>query len=259
VKPQVVIERQPEDWIKAQAVPRVTSICRAMDKPALVPWAAGEAAAYMGEVLQPGRAYSEEELATFITAAKTAHWDKTRKAADKGTAAHKWIQSHCYGLKQPMPEDPDIASSVNAYLEWLTQHEVEYVESEFSFVRRLRVFYQREVVEGATPIVLDIGYKGTLDALAWVDGVFTLVDFKTGKGVYTEAHMQTAAYQKGAENLIRSGQKIEQRIILHVPKDGRSANPITLTTDLDADFAGFLNCYGMSCYIDYQKAATARR
>ena len=38
-------------------------------------------------------------------------------------------------------------------------------------------------------------YAGTMDLLAEVNGVSTLVDFKTGKAVYPEAHLQNAAYQ----------------------------------------------------------------
>lgn len=38
-------------------------------------------------------------------------------------------------------------------------------------------------------------YAGTMDLLAEVNGVLTLVDFKTGKAIYPEAHLQNAAYQ----------------------------------------------------------------
>jgi len=241
VKPQVVIERQPEEWIRGLPLPRVTDVLRVMDKPALVGWAAKMATEYMGGVLEPGRAYSAPELNAFLTAAKSAHRDRSRAAADKGTEAHKWIQSDAYGQTLPMPEDPDVASSVNAYLEWKTQHDVEFVESELPFAHE------------------ELGFKGTLDCLAWVDSVFTLIDIKTSSGIYVEAYLQTAAYQKGVEPLIRSGQKIEQRIILHIPKDGRAANAITLATDIEEDWQGFRACLNLKRYLDYQKAATAKR
>ncbi len=39
------------------------------------------------------------------------------------------------------------------------------------------------------------GYAGTMDLLAKVNGEPTLVDFKTGKAIYGEAHLQNVAYQ----------------------------------------------------------------
>lgn len=38
-------------------------------------------------------------------------------------------------------------------------------------------------------------YAGTMDLLADVDGVSTLIDFKTSKAIYGEAHLQNVAYQ----------------------------------------------------------------
>ncbi len=38
-------------------------------------------------------------------------------------------------------------------------------------------------------------YAGTLDLVAYVDGVRTLIDFKTSKAIYAEAHLQNVAYQ----------------------------------------------------------------
>src|SRR5208282_6385084 len=45
------------------------------------------------------------------------------------------------------------------------------------------------------------GYAGTADLLAEVDGVLTLVDWKTGKAVYKEAHLQNAAYRNALQEM----------------------------------------------------------
>ena len=45
------------------------------------------------------------------------------------------------------------------------------------------------------------GYAGTLDLLADVDGVLTVVDWKTGKAVYPEAHLQNEAYRQAIREM----------------------------------------------------------
>ena len=59
-------------------------------------------------------------------------------------------------------------------------------------------------------------YAGTLDLLAEVDGRVALVDFKTSKAIYAEAHLQNAAYQVALAEM--GHERAEVGYIVRVPK-----------------------------------------
>lgn len=60
------------------------------------------------------------------------------------------------------------------------------------------------------------GYAGTLDLLAEVEGVVTVVDWKTGKSVYAEAHLQNAAYRQAIREMGHADP--QQGLIVRLPK-----------------------------------------
>lgn len=61
-------------------------------------------------------------------------------------------------------------------------------------------------------------YGGTLDFYCKVDGKFTLVDFKSGKGIFNEHFLQVSSY---ANLLTENKYKVEQIMILNI---GRNEN-----------------------------------
>ena len=61
------------------------------------------------------------------------------------------------------------------------------------------------------------GYAGTLDLLAEVNGVLTVIDWKTGKAVYSEAHLQNAAYRQAIREMGHGDP--QQGIVVRLPKN----------------------------------------
>lgn len=61
------------------------------------------------------------------------------------------------------------------------------------------------------------GYAGTLDLLAEVNGVLTVIDWKTGKAVYSEAHLQNAAYRQAIREMGHGDPR--QGIVVRLPKN----------------------------------------
>jgi hypothetical protein len=59
------------------------------------------------------------------------------------------------------------------------------------------------------------GYAGTADLIARVDGVLSLIDFKTGKAIYPEAHLQSVAYGVALEEM---GYAALPGLIVRLPK-----------------------------------------
>jgi hypothetical protein len=73
-----------------------------------------------------------------------------------------------------------------------------------------------EVILAEYPLTCPQGYGGTPDLYCKLDGVLTLVDFKTGSGIYEPEHpAQLTAYI----NLLKyNGYGVEQGIILNIPR-----------------------------------------
>ena len=65
-----------------------------------------------------------------------------------------------------------------------------------------------------------LGYAGTIDLIAIVNGVLSIVDFKTGIESFAVG-LQTAAYREGYCSQEKYLGKID-RYVLYLPKDGSS-------------------------------------
>jgi len=59
------------------------------------------------------------------------------------------------------------------------------------------------------------GYAGTLDLYARVQGILTVLDWKSGKAIYPEAFLQNVAYRHAA---MRHGWPSAQGLIVRLPK-----------------------------------------
>lgn len=140
-------------------VPGVTTILGLLNKPALVPWANK-----LGLEGIDVRKYVDDK-------------------ADIGTLAHLMIMSDLtnspYEVSEYSKKQIDQAeNAVLSYFEWKKSKKV------------LPILVEE-------PLVSEVyGYGGTVDLLAEVDGVPTLIDFKTGKAIYPEMMYQVAAYDR---------------------------------------------------------------
>ena len=59
-------------------------------------------------------------------------------------------------------------------------------------------------------------YGGTLDFYCKVDGKLTLIDFKSGKGIFNEHFLQTSSY---ANLLTENKYKVQQIMILNIGRN----------------------------------------
>jgi hypothetical protein len=87
-------------------------------------------------------------------------------------------------------------------------------------------------------------YAGTMDLLAWVtdeNGIAhrTLIDFKSGKAIYAEAYLQTAAYAHALEEM--GLEHPEQGMIVRLPKNMDDPEfEVADVPDLEGNFKAFL-------------------
>jgi hypothetical protein len=155
------------------------------------------------------------------------------QAADHGTLVHALAALVVEGVPSiPMDADEALsAAQVEAFTCWYEEHVecVHAVELQVACPR-----YQ---------------YAGTLDYLVRMKGDRrpTLIDVKSGKGLYAEFRYQTAAYRHA---LVWSDAWAEygyerydcRRGVLHIPRDADGPARFYEHRRHEADFQGFLSC-----------------
>lgn len=146
---------------------------------------------------------------------------KGEEAKVNGTAAHDWIAAALdlkisgTGKMLPMPENEEAKNAVNAFIAWAKSHDVKWLASE-------------EVVCSDTYRV-----AGKLDAVAVVDGLTYLIDFKTSSQISPDYLLQAAGYDLMLREM---GLQVMGYLILRIPKDGTEAETLTITNQTDMAF-----------------------
>jgi hypothetical protein len=240
---------------QTQRYPSVTTILGAINKPALVGWAAKEERTLVTEAA--AALYADtQRLATplpspaYLLALEQrlgqtkAHVKALQQAADIGTQAHHAIE-HALRAQLgvavgPAPVLPDAALwAFMAFEDFakdvaLTPLAVEQV-----------VYSHTHQYAGTLDLVADLDAQALLRRLErqgpvetalgdWLrrqGAVRAVVDFKTGKAIYAEAFMQTVAYERALAEMGHGrvdGIRVDGGLIVRLPK---------LTTDPDFEVA----------------------
>lgn len=190
-------------------VPGVTTVLGVLNKPALIKWA------------------NDLGLQGIDS---TKYRDA---AASIGTLVHAMVEAHLKGLELDVtdftPNEIQQAEvGFKKFIDWKTSRNFEIIASEQSLVSEIN------------------RYGGTIDCVAKVDGKITLVDFKTGKGVYDEMFAQVSAYN---ELLKEHGIHTEEIMILRIGRnDDEGFEVRTLQT---SDIASYFNIF-KSCLDIYE-------
>jgi hypothetical protein len=200
--------------IDGESYPSVTSILAVIGKPALINWAANQERALVMDAaadlyVDLCKLPKPMPRSAYITTLQgrcgqqKAHKKAMEKASEIGTQAHaliEWNLRRALGQKTgPEPRVVDDAQwAFMAFQDWAGSVNLKprYIE---------QVVFSRQYA-----------YAGTMDLLADVKGVLTLVDFKTGKSIYGEASLQNVAYQHALVEMGHS--KPEAGLVVRLPK-----------------------------------------
>jgi hypothetical protein len=193
---------------KGTRVPGVTTIISILNKPALVPWANK-----MGLQGIDTNKYVDEKAAI-------------------GSLAHNMILGHLLGVEPDLsdntPNQIELAeNSLLKYWEWENKHTIEVIAAEAPMVSNA------------------MQYGGTVDLLCKMDGEITLVDFKTGGGIYSEMGIQLAAYLNLVMECLPGvvdGQKLGASRILRIGRDDSEGFEERSFPDLRSHFEIFQHC-----------------
>lgn len=146
-------------------------------------------------------------------------------AANKGTAVHDCIENWIKFDFMDIP--PEHQSYIDGFMNWWKKNSPKVVGSEIRMYHKL------------------LEYGGTCDLLAYINERLTLVDYKS---TYVLSDMtcriQLEAY---AQALASHGIKVEQKMILHLKKDGNAVQK-----DYPANDAEAWRVFGsLKCVYDY--------
>lgn len=122
------------------------------------------------------------------------------KAAARGTAVHNAIENYVkFGIEDI---EPDFAGYFEAFLKWQREHSV------IPYGTEVKLYHK------------GLMYAGTMDMAASVDGIDTLVDFKTSASVSKMlCGVQLEAYDRAMMSH-EAKLKFGQKAIVHLKKDG---------------------------------------
>jgi len=216
--------------------PGVTSIVKVIDAPALTTWKLKEVA--LGAIRNAERLIEDREggrtdaAVQYLTTLSTA-------ARDRGSRIHAAIEQIL--CRQPVQVDPRDEPAVAGARAWLNQQVADH---------GLRLLEVEAYLINAT-----LGYGGTLDLIAELDGEVWLLDWKTSSSVATPAgqvyrdhRLQLAAYA-GAEFVARVGDPTRYAIpaisrygIVHVTDGGTRLYEAPVT---EADWIAFRACLAL--------------
>ncbi len=188
-----------EDGVR---VPGVTTVLGILNKPALVKWANN-----LGLQGIDSSKYRDS-------------------MADIGTLAHKMILDYFHKGETDTTDysesQIDLAENcLLSFWEWEKQHDIKVITAESQLVSS------------------HYGYGGTIDCYCTLDGVPTLLDFKTGKAIYPEMFYQLAAYKVLlAENV----GAVESCRILRIGRDDNEGFEERVVADTTKHFKLFKHC-----------------
>ena len=219
-------------------IPGVTTIIGVLDKPGLVNWASEVTAQY---AVDNWAHLSSLQMIPRYEELKRARFNVVKKAADQGKRIHALADKIAQGHEVEVPAE--LEQPVEAYARFLDRWDFETLWTE------------------APVCNFDYRYGGTLDLICRSDRFGTsLIDTKTGKGVYDDFALQQAAYRH-ADVLLREipqtgprgGKKpsiwveepmpeIDTVLIAHVTGDTVDLKPIKAGPDV---FEQFLFCLAL--------------
>jgi len=183
-------------------LPGVTTVLGVLNKPALVPWANGLGLAGINV-----REYVDV-------------------LARIGTMGHDMIMHHHKGEEAVFPDDaPDLVSKAEncllSYLAWAKGKSIEPILYEVPLVSE------------------QYSYGGTVDFYGMVDGVPTIVDYKTGKAIYAEHVYQVSAYRQLLEE---HGYRVDEVRILQIGRSEDEGFSEKVVTDTSREWRIFELC-----------------
>lgn len=248
----------PDD--RSRKLKSVTTHNQNLPKPFLVPWAAREVARFALPFIEDGmcataegeivkkRTYRGERLkgADLEKFLKT-EWKRQRDdAAELGDKVHSNAEEilNTYFLApegiEPVTWLRDCASDFLLALEERSRDggvtADEYIRTA-NFVKWLHSYHVEPLFVEPEVYNSTIGYAGSCDLFAVVDGIPTVIDFKTSRSLHAEVALQLSAYANGEYLLTEDDERfpvphVERGAALHITNKGAFFTEVEIGADV---------------------------
>ena len=232
--------------IDGEKIHSVTKVLDACFPKYLTDWAVGEGADFFKASLEPYRLAPSEEVGTFMMPAKvvehiykgirTAHKMISGEAAQVGTTVHNWLSEAIAwkmgkGEEPALPLNEEAKQCTRAFKKWASTKDIKWICTEEKVFHSSKKPHYR--------------YCGTIDALAKIDKVECLIDFKTSKKIYKPNHLQIAAYAHAMAKQ-KGKKKPAMGIILRLDKDTGDFQEKRFNVEPHVDM--FFNCLDLKAW-----------
>lgn len=193
--------------------PSVTTILSVIGKPALIAWSAKVEREMVtnvsADLYQDIAGTPKMSKLAYLNTLQTrlgkekAHSKALAKAGDIGSQIHSLIE---WTLRASLMEEPGPSPHICDKAQWGFMAWEDWRKSV-----NLKPVYVEQTVFSER-----YGYAGTMDLLAYVNGVLTVLDWKSGKAIYPESYLQNAAYRHAIREMGHGDPA--QGIIVRLPK-----------------------------------------
>lgn len=160
-------------------VPSVTNVIDVFNKPFLQTWYAKRAAEDAIDVVKNHPGLIEQKPYKALTYIKGAAERTSKAAADLGDEVHNTVEALARG--ESVTISPRTRGYVDAWHRFVEDFRPEFLHLEATCYG---------VVPSETG---DLGYAGTADFIARINGLTVVGDYKTGRSIHTEAALQLSA------------------------------------------------------------------
>ncbi len=210
-------------------VPSVTNVIGLLDKPYLNGWYAKLAAQEAINITFKYPDLIKQKPTAAAEYIKSAAERYTEASAQLGDKVHNAVEA--LALEEEPPEvNPTEQLYVNAWHQFVKDFQPKFL--------RLEATCYGTVTSPRGPL----GYAGTADFIAIINGQTILGDNKTGKSVHTEAALQINALANSHSIVSLDGTKMEPMpkidggAVLHLTKTGYKLHPVPLTAKAEQAF-----------------------
>ena len=200
-------------------LPSVTAVIGTLAKPFLAPWnakmvatAAADEFGTLAQMLSQGN--REGAIDYFKGAARRS----SAPASQLGSEVHDLCDRIAKGedIKHVHPEHQ---GHVDLFKQWISDFNVEFYETEITVWSDTH------------------GFAGTLDAICRIEDEVVILDYKTGKSVYSEVALQLNAYANAdcildPDGTRRELPEVEAGAVLHLRADKAELIPVRLGDDI---------------------------
>lgn len=205
----------------------VTTLLKAVPKPALTNWAAKLAAEFAVEnIKQVNALVRKGETEAAVSLIKGAPNRSRDRAANVGTHVHELVSAMILGT----PWDdwpPELEPYLNHFLQFVDDYDVTFEASEATCYSRKEKYAGTFDFTATIPRLAEIGYAGPR----------CMGDVKTGKGVYAEAALQMSAYAHADFIGLPNGEEVPMPpvdcgVVLHLRPEGYKLIPVRVDEEV---------------------------